>query len=84
MTKEQKIPKWFNGTIYKKGETIANRFTGEEIELNNLELSMYDFIMGATYCMEIGMWSESMADEHQKGLRWFIDNNVRAYMVLLD
>jgi hypothetical protein len=84
MTKEQKLPKWFNGDLYNEGGTVANRFTGEEIELNNLELSMYDFIMGATYCMEIGMWSKSLADEHQKGLRWFIDNNAKAYMVLLD
>jgi len=84
MTKEQTLPKWFNGDLYDEGGVVANRFTGEEIELNNLELSMYDFIMGATYCMEIGMWSESMADEHQKGLRWFIKNNTKAYMVLLD
>ena len=45
---------------------------------------MYDFIMGATYCMEIGMWTESMADDHQKGLRWFRQNNIEAYMILLD
>jgi len=83
-TKEQKLPKWFNGDLYDEGGVVANRFTGEEIELNNLELSMYDFIMGATYCMEIGMWSKSLADEHQKGLRWFIKNNTKAYMVLLD
>ena len=30
MSKEQKIPKWFNGTIYKKGGTVANRFSVEE------------------------------------------------------
>ena len=84
MTKEQTLPKWFNGDLYDEGGVVANRFTGEEIKLNNIELSMYDFIMGATYCMEIGMWSESMADEHQKGLRWFIENNTKAYMVLLD
>ena len=45
---------------------------------------MYDFIMGATYCLEMGMWSESMANEHQKGLSWFRVNNPEAYMVLLD
>ena len=84
MKTKQELPKWFNGTVYKEGETVSNRFTGEEYELNNLELSMYDFIMGATYCLEIGMWSESMANEHQKGLSWFRVNNPEAYMVLLD
>ena len=48
MTKEQIVPKWFNGQIYDKGGVVANRFTGEEIELNNIELSMYDFVMGAS------------------------------------
>ena len=36
MTKEQTLPKWFNGDIYDEGDIVANRFTGEEIELNNL------------------------------------------------
>ena len=31
MTKEQKIPKWFNGTIYKEGAVVQNRFGGGEI-----------------------------------------------------
>ena len=84
MMTKQKLPKWFNGEIYKKGGTVQNRFSGEEYELNNVELSMYDFIMGATLCLELGMWSKSMADEHQKGLRWFRVNNPEAYMVLLD
>ena len=56
--KEQKIPKWFNGTIYKKGGTVANRFSGEEYKLNNVELSMYDFVMGATIVVEMGLDTE--------------------------
>ncbi len=82
--KTVKLPSWFNGEVYKKGGTVYNRFSGEEYELNNIELSMYDYIMGATLCLELGMWSESMADDHQKGLRWFRINNPEAYMVLLD
>jgi len=83
-TKTVKLPSWFNGEIYEKGGTVHNRFSGEEYELNNVELSMYDFVMGATLCLELGMWSESMADDHQKGLKWFRINNPEAYMVLLD
>ena len=30
MTKEQTLPKWFDGTLYEEGGTVANRFTGEE------------------------------------------------------
>jgi len=82
MTKEQKIPKWFNGTVYKKGGTVANRFTGEEYELNNVELSMYDFIMGATIISEMGL--DTDITNLRKGLNWFRQHNAKAYMVLLD
>ena len=84
MTKEQKIPKWFNGTIYKEGGTVANRFTGEKYKLNNVELSMYDFVMGASIMSEIGMHHDSMITDLRKGLDWFRQHNPEAYMVLLD
>jgi hypothetical protein len=38
-----KLPKWFKGELYEEGATVQNRFSGEEYELNALELSMYDF-----------------------------------------
>jgi len=82
MTKEQKIPKWFNGTIYKEGGTVANRFTGEEYELNNIELSMYDFVMGASIIAEMGLDTDIV--NLRKGLDWFRQHNPEAYMVLLD
>ena len=42
---KQELPKWFLGQLYDKGETVKNPFSGEEYELNNVELSMYDFVM---------------------------------------
>ena len=84
MIKEQKIPKWFNGVIYPKGDVVTNRFTGEEYELNNIELSMYDFIMGATLIYELGMHHDSLVTELRKGLDWFKKYNPTAYMALLD
>ena len=82
MTKEQKIPKWFNGTVYEEGGTVANRFTGEEYELNNIELSIYDFIIGATIISEMGL--DTDITNLRKGLDWFRQYNTKAYMVLLD
>ena len=84
MQKKQEVPKWFNGEIYETGATVQNRFSGEEYKLNNIELSMYDFVMGTTIMLEMGMYSPSMVDDHQKGLKWFRINNPEAYMVLLD
>ena len=82
---KQPIPDWFNGTIYAKGGVVANRFSGEEYELNNIELSMYDFVMGASIVVEMGMFNtpQHVADL-RKGLDWFRQYNPKAYMVLLD
>ena len=52
--KEQKLPKWFNGEVYDKGAVVQNRFGGAEIELNNIELSMYDLVIGASVITEMG------------------------------
>ena len=79
-----KLPSWFNGELYEEGGTVRNRFSGEEYELNNVELSMYDFVMGATITMEMGMHHDSMITDLRKGLDWFKMNNAEAYMVLLD
>ena len=83
--KEQPIPKWFNGQIYDKGAVVQNRFGGEEIELNNVELSMYDFVMGASIVVEMGLFNTPKhVQDLRKGLDWFRQYNPEAYMVLLD
>ena len=79
---KQRLPKWFNGELYDEGATVQNRFSGEKYELNNVELSMYDFVMGATICMEMEL--PCNVTELRQGLSWFRQNNAEAYMVLLD
>ena len=81
-TKEQKLPKWFNGQVYDEGAVVQNRFGGAEIELNNIELSMYDFVMGASVIAEMGL--DTDIKNLRKGLDWFRVNSPEAYMVLLD
>ena len=81
---KQELPLWFNGDIYEEGDTVKNRFSGEECKLNNVELSMYDFIMGATMVVEMGVKNPTTIKHIQSGLRWFRINNPKAYMVLLD
>ena len=83
--KEQKLPKWIDGEIYDKGAVVQNRFGGAEIELNNIELSMYDFVMGASMVVEMGIFNTPHhIKELRKGLDWFRTHNPEAYMVLLD
>ena len=81
---KQQLPKWFRGELYKEGETVRNRFSGEEYELNNVELSMYDFVMGCSIMTEMGNHDTKLITELRKGLDWFRMNNAEAYMVLLD
>ena len=84
MTKKQTLPEWFTGELYEDGGTVQNRFSGEEYELTAEELSMYDFVMGATTMMEMGMHHDSMNTDLKKGFDWFRENNAKAYMALLD
>ena len=76
MKNKIKLPKWFDGTVYETGDTVTNPFSGETYELNNLELSMYDLIMGSQMVQKY--------DLTRKGLDWFRKANPKAYQVLLD
>ena len=91
--KKQVKPTWFDGVVYKKGTTVTNPFSGESYKLNALELSIYDFIMGATMFLENIYHLKSAKETDRakqvtkdlyKGLDWFKVNNAKAYMVLLD
>ena len=83
-TKKQQLPKWFKGELYEEGAVVQNRFGGDSIKLNNVELSMYDFVMGCSVMTEMGNRDTSLITELRKGLDWFRMNNAEAYMVLLD
>ena len=90
--RKQKIPKWFNGTVYKKGTTVQNPFSGEKYKLNALELSIYDFVMGANIFLESAYDRQEKPNKKlqkitkdlYKGLDWFKEHNAEAYMILLD
>lgn len=57
-------------------EIIANRFTGESVELVPEAVAVYDYIMG---CEILGDYKGM-----RKGLDWFIKYFPEAYMILLD
>lgn len=85
-TKEQTVPKWFQGLIYEEGAIVTNNFSGEEYELNGLELSIYDFVIGSQMVFEMAPNSvtQKQINDFHKGLTWFRTNNVDAYFALLD
>ena len=53
MNKNINKPDWFTGSWYATGDKVTNPFSGESCLLTGAEASMYDFIMGATYTIEI-------------------------------
>ena len=82
---KQKLPKWFKGELYEEGAKVTNRFGGDSCYLNNVELSMYDFVIGSSILMEMsGGYKHTDVNELRKGLDWFRKNNPKAYMILLD
>ena len=83
MVKETKLPKWFNGQVYDEGAEVTNRFGGDSCYLNAEELSMYDFVIGASHMYEMGC-DDKLVTDLIKGLDWFRKNNAKAYMILLD
>ena len=82
--KKNKLPKWFDGTIYSIGNKVTNPFSEESIELTAEELSMYDFLLGAQMLFDLGMNDKSVLKDFHNGLNWFRKHNSKAYMVLLD
>jgi hypothetical protein len=81
---KQKLPQWFNGVLYTKGDSVTNPFSGDSIDLTAEELSMYDFVIGAQYMLEIKGYDEKIIKDMSKAISWFKINNSKAYMVLLD
>ena len=79
-----KLPKWFLGELYDEGAVVRKRFSGDSCQLNNVELSMYDFVMGSVHLIEMGRYKATDAKLLQKGLDWFRKNNPDAYYILLD
>ena len=81
---ETKLPKWFKGEVYPEGAEVTNRFGGDSCQLTAEELSMDDFIIGASDLIEMGFYAPKTLDDMRKGLDWFRKNNAEAYMKLLD
>ena len=82
----QKLPKWFDGQVYEIGDEVRNPFSGEVCVLTAEELSMYDLIQGAQMVIQMGVEldAERCYDIMEKGADWFLANNPKAYMTLLD
>lgn len=65
-----------NMLIGEEPEVIQNPYSKEKITLTPEEVAVYDVIKGAEML--------GLHDKVRIGIDWFIKNNVKAYMTLLD
>jgi hypothetical protein len=56
--------------------SVSNPFSGESIMLTPEEVAVYDYLKG---CEMLGDYIGL-----RKGIDWFLENNTKAYMTLLD
>ena len=75
--------------VGKSHETVANKFTGVKVELNPVELAVYDVLMGS-YQLHLQTGKDDLIQARElyndfiKGKNWFIENNPQAYFDLID
>lgn len=76
---------WFEGEIYEEGDVVTNPFSGESCKLDNIELSLYDFIMGVNICYanDVQLTTHDLKT-YDKCIDYFLENNIDAYMKLID
>ena len=81
--------RWLAETTDNKDYTRRNRFTGESIELTKEEAKKHDEIfyheaLATLEDKQLGTGASKHWRKMRKLLNWFMKNNAKAYMVLLD
>ena len=80
---EQNLPDWFLGNLYATGGKVTNFRSGDKFWLTNVELSLYDYLKGLNYIMEVRGYDSEFAADVVKLERWFETNNRNAYEILI-
>jgi hypothetical protein len=80
----QQLPEWFQGNLYSTGGKVRNPKTGDKFWLTNVELSLYDYLKGLNYIMEVRGYDSEFAADVVKLERWFESNNKNAHQALIN
>ena len=88
-TIEKQLRKSFKKRFQDKTEERRNRFNGESIMLTKEEAAKHDAIfmhelMATIEDKKLGTGASKHWQEMRNLLDWFMKNNAKAYMVLLD
>ena len=85
-----KLPFGAHMWLAPEKETRQNPYSGVKVLLNPVELAIYDHLMQSYHDhIELGTGGDlvearKLYKDFNKGKNWFIENNVRAYMDLID
>ena len=87
---KSKVPFSEGMEISDTTEIVTNPYSEVEVELNPIEVAVYDVLMG---CYELHLLAgkddkmeqaREFYNDFQKGKNWFIENNPDAYFKLID
>jgi len=80
---EQNLPDWFQGNLYSTGGKVRNPKSGDSFWLTNVELSLWDYLSGLKYIIEVRGYDQELASDAMKVERWFLQNNKNAHQALI-
>ena len=85
-----KLPYGEHMMIAPEPEIRQNPYSGVKVELNPVELAVFDRLMDAYHThLEVGNAgdiekAQMLYSVYNTGKNWFIENNIEAYMDLID
>ena len=85
-----KLPYGEHMMIAPEPEIRQNPYSGVKVELNPVELAVFDRLMDAYHThLEVGnagdiKKAQMLYSVYNTGKNWFIENNIEAYMDLID
>jgi len=86
----KKLPFGAHMWLEPEKNTRQNPYSGVTVEMNPVELAIYDHTMQSYHeHIELGTMGDykearKLYKDFNKGKNWFIENNIRAYMDLID
>ena len=85
-----KLPFGAHMWLAPEKETRQNPYSGVKVLLNPVEFAIYDHLIQSYHDhIELGTGGDlvearKLYQDFKKGKEWFIENNIRAYMDLID
>ena len=74
------LPSWFRGVVFAQGGTVKNRVSGVKVDLDRLELTMYNYLLDKEREMETDPRRELY---YNRAINWFESRNENLFTNLI-